>query len=209
MRPSLTRLTLPRINASSLARYIAVSIWLSVTPSSLLRRAMLPSVSPFFTVSCLAPAAGLAGAAGMGRASVRGAGAVGVGTATGAGFAAGAEAAAGLGARYSGGSSRKVYSRTRRPVDHCNSIRTSRKGSLTGCKVLSRMTGRPPRLSIASCRPISAGLSSMPAWRNASGDASLADRESSSPGCSETISISALSGWPSAEVTASLPSPAE
>jgi hypothetical protein len=33
--------------------------------------------------------------------------------------------------------------------------------------------------------------------------------ESSSPDCSETISISALSGWPMAELTVSLPSPAE
>ena len=72
-----------------------------------------------------------------------------------------------------------------------------------------RITGLPPRLSMANCMPTSAPLISMPAWRNASGVASRACSESSSPACSETISISARSGWPRDELTVSLPSPAE
>src|SRR5690349_22421927 len=46
------------------------------------------------------------------------------------------------------------------------------------------------------------------AWRNVSSDASRAPSESPSPRCKETISISARSGWPSWDITDSLPKPA-
>ena len=134
MRPARTRLTLPRMNAYWLARNSAISIWFSVTPSGMFWRAIAPSVSPFFTSCCLADPASAAHGRRAARARTRGAGAAGAGA--GAAWPRAPRrggCAAGSGPRYSGGSSRNVYSRTRRPVAHDNSIRTSRNGSLTGC----------------------------------------------------------------------------
>ena len=209
MRPARTRLTLPLMKASWLARYSAISIWFSVTPAGRFWRAIAPSVSPFFTSCCLASVETGAAGAGAGRDSARGfVGAGAAGAAAGAGLAAGAGAAAGCGGLNSAGSSRNVYSRTRRPVDQDSSISTSRNGSLIAWLVLSRITGLPARLSTENCSPTRAELISMPAWLNASLFASRAESESSSPGCSDTISISARSGWPRAESTWSLPRPA-
>ncbi len=116
-------------------------------------------------------------------------------------------AAAAALALYSGGSRRKVYSRTSLPLDHVNSTSNSRNGSLTGCELRRRRIGVAPRRSIVKRTSERIGLGSMPACANACAEASRAAR-SSSPACSETISTSALSGWPSAEIRVSLPSPA-
>ena len=209
MRPACRRLILLPANASGLARYRAISICCRDTPSGLFCAAILPSVSPFLT-SCVPAAFAGAGASGRwticGWARTSGARAGAGAAALGAGAGV---AAIGGGPLYSGGSSRKVYSRTRRPAFQLNSTSMSRNGSLTGCVVLSLSTALPARLSTAKRRPSNTGLNSMLASRNAAFGASRAARESSSPGCRDTISISADSGCPSAESTVNLPKPAE
>ena len=81
--PDLTRLTLPPMKASGLLRSSATSIWSSDTPAGLFCAAILPAVSPLFTVSCFSPAGILSGAGtlatgartgGEGRATVAAAG---------------------------------------------------------------------------------------------------------------------------------------
>src|SRR5882672_2949223 len=114
-----------------------------------------------------------------------------------------------LGPAYSGGSSRKVYSRTSRPFTQFSSTSMSTKGSLMGWVEVSAMTYCPlGRRWTANLSDSSAGLRSTLAWRKTSDGASRAPRVSPSPRCKETISISALSGCPSAERTDSLPKPA-
>src|SRR3990170_3726997 len=70
------------------------------------------------------------------------------------------------------------------------------------------MMGRPSRLSTVNWTPLSAGLNSMPACANALPEARRASSEDSSPGCSETISISARSGCPRKDCTLNRPRPA-
>jgi hypothetical protein len=84
----------------------------------------------------------------------------------------------------------------------------STKGSFSGWLELTRMNWRPPRCSTLKRSDSRAGLNSMLAVRNASGVASLAARPAASSGDTEVSSISARSGWPSAESTVSLPRPA-
>jgi len=155
--PLRTRLMLPPMNASGLARSIATSIWSSETAGGLFALAILPAVSPACTVTCLpspdgaAACEGAAAGAGEGavavaagarepRARVAGpAGGSGAGVderACGAGVAC---ACCGCcGARSAGGSNNIVKSRTRRPEAHVLSRITSMKGSLTGRVLTSR-----------------------------------------------------------------------
>ncbi|MBM3354781.1 MAG: hypothetical protein FJY47_02955 [Betaproteobacteria bacterium] len=72
-----------------------------------------------------------------------GAGAIGPESMTGAGAGA-AGATASAGALYCGGSSRKVYSRTKRPLARCSAIRASRPSS-PGCKETISALGGWPR----------------------------------------------------------------
>jgi hypothetical protein len=90
--------------------------------------------------SGFASAGGVAGV--LGAAACSGA-AAGLGSADGAGF--GGVAAVAILVLYSGGSSRKVYSRTSLPLDQVNSTSNSRNGSLIGCELRRRRIGTPPR----------------------------------------------------------------
>ena len=139
--------------------------------------------------------------------------------------AAGAEAGGASGARlagaaatdgavtllweYPGGSSNIGYSRWIRPAGQVTSIRTSTNGSLIGATLVTFRYGWPVgRFSTEKRSNRRDGAYSMRASRKASGAATRAVSESSSPGCSDTRSISALRTWPSAEMTVSLPMPA-
>lgn len=84
----------------------------------------------------------------------------------------------------------------------------STNGSFSGCEELTRMNWRPPRCSTLKRSDRSAGLNSMFAALNASGDASFAVRPAASSPDTAVSSISARSGWPSADSTVSLPRPA-
>ena len=157
------------------------------------------------SASGFASAGGVGCACGCGCDSVA-AGGVGAGlAASAAGF--GAVAALAILVLYSGGSSRKVYSRTSLPVGQVSSTSISMNGSLTAWVLRMRSTVVEPRRSMVKRKSERIAVGSMPACAKACEEASRAVR-SSSPDCSETISISALSGWPSAERRVSLPRPA-
>ena len=109
----------------------------------------------------------------------------------------------------SGGSRRKVYSRTSRPDAQVNSTSMSMNGSFKGRSVLTSRYRRPPRslISRENRKVAKAGAYSIPAWRKASAAATLAISEGASSRVAVTSS-SALSGCPKAECTVIFPSPA-
>ena len=185
---------------------------------------MLPSVSPRRTSTELAkvPVSARAGAGAgavrgvsmRGGRSARGAGAAGAGR-TPAWAAAGCagdadEVAPATGAtasvrdappsigsrvaRTSGGSSRKVYSRTNLPLAQFSSSSRSTKGSLIGWMEVIRTKVRAPRGSIAKRRFDRVGLNSSPACLKASGWARRADSDCASSRLREVTSTSARSG---------------
>ena len=120
-------------------------------------------------------------------------------------------ATTGLGAvllAISGGSSKNVYSRTRRPVAQLSSSNKSTNGSLIGRSEVSRMTACPlGLLSTAKRMTCKAGARSIPACLKESAEANCA-RMSASSSRLAVSSISARKGWPKDEKTAILPSPA-
>ena len=107
--PALSRLTLPPMNASGLARSMATSIWSSDTSCGRWALAIRPAVSPAFTVtlpddSAVAGAAERGGAAGrVGTAEACAEGAAGAGARTW-----GAAVTLGAGRRMAGGSNSMV-----------------------------------------------------------------------------------------------------
>ncbi len=139
------------MKACGLLRYNETSIWSSDTPGRCARDAIADSVSPRLTryssavslgvdrdgAVSLAIALGGAGArsatpgAGTGAAAVGGKAVLGAGGAETIGevVAAAGGCAGGALAKAVGGSSNKVYSRTKRPVDQDNSRMTSMNGS--------------------------------------------------------------------------------
>jgi hypothetical protein len=144
-------------------------------------------------------------AAGAGR-DASGAGLLGAGSACTAGGVTGCATAGPL---YSGGSSRKVYSRVSLPPVQVSSTSMSRKGSFIARGEETLSANWPPgRRSTSKRKSNSALFKSMLACRNASWEASAALSDSASPGCTATTSISARNGWPRYDCTLSLPSPA-
>ncbi|MCZ7562249.1 MAG: hypothetical protein M5U30_21310 [Burkholderiaceae bacterium] len=199
----------------------------SVSPERVVTSSVAPDAA---AVDGVAVRAGLAAAV-LGRALAAGLLAAGAGLADAAGTAAGVGATCALGVRVvatlgvticcvaappptvsrapirsSGGSSRKVYSRTNLPDAQFSSTIRSTKGSLIGCAEVIRTTAeRSGRRSIENFNAVSAGLNSSPACRKASGAASRALSEPSSSSPSEVTSTSARNGWPSADWTVRRP----
>ena len=149
--PARSRLTLLPSNAVLLLSNKATSIWSRLTPSGFTSAAIFPSVSPRFTARDASlpdePSAETAASPdviGFARffdsiatgaadcSSTFGAGCI-----TGASVLISGATTDGAGVTLlmlfaSGGSSRNVYSRTKRPEDQFSSIKKSRNGSLTG-----------------------------------------------------------------------------
>src|SRR5580765_353723 len=112
------------------------------------------------SVGCASGLVSAGGVAGVLGAACSGA-AAGLGSADGAGF--GGVAATAILVLYSGGSSRKVYSRTSLPVGQLSSTSSSRNGSLIGCELRMRSTGVEPRRSMVKRTSERIGFASMPA----------------------------------------------
>ena len=108
----------------------------------------------------------------------------------------------------SGGSRRKVYSRTRRPVGQFSSTRKSRNGSFTGRPEEILSTALPPlRFSTLKLRSFNTLEYSTPAWLNTSAGARRAVIPLNSSGVAESVT-SARKGCPRPDSTVNLPSPA-
>ena len=145
--------------AASLTGSVAGSFAASVAGSAAgsLAGSLAGSAEASFAGSFAASAGALGAGAMTGAAGAMGS--MGLASTGGGGLAASGAGAAGLGAGgaaaiwsralYSGGSSRKVYSRTRRPLPHCSSMRISTNGSLTGAVVVTCRMRWPPRRSSA------------------------------------------------------------
>ncbi len=148
---------LPPSKASWLARNRPTSICSKETPSGLVSPAILCSVSPRLTSRWFCPSTGCsAGFCDVPRLRIlasalpRSSSSIGVAACVPEGclLASAGLAIAGAGggkplAATSGGSSRKVYSRTSRPAGQFSSRSMSTKGSLIGLSEVSRMTGWP------------------------------------------------------------------
>ena len=234
--PRLSWLMSPLMKASGLARSSATIACSSDTPRSR-SRAISDSESPdlagpYSVGNADADAGAGAGTATTGVDAGRGAGAMGCtagccggATTAGAGAAGGATGArtiafegAATGAWIAGCSGASTargaatsaeYSRTSRPCPHSTSTRNVSNGSLIGCSLVTRITGRPrpssadvkrrlDTISSGPCRPMRAKVSA---------DGTRASSCSSSAGSLDTIGISARNGSPIFDFISSCPSP--
>ena len=233
--PWRSRLTLPRMKASGLARNSATIAWSRETPLSRARSRAIPDrVWPLCTgasVPAASAAAAGRGAAGTGAGAATGAVAValagagfGVGVGVGAGTGAGAGsrtirldgAAAGASitgsataVAVSGAATSAEYSRTSRPCPQSTSIRKLSAGTCTGVALVTRTTARPfASWANWNCSsPTSPSGRDRPTRSNVAADASPTVARSSSPGSLEITGISATSGCPGLDRTRILPRP--
>ena len=216
MAPAFSRLTLSPRKASGLLRNKPTSICSRETPSYWVSLAILRNVSPGCTTRPF-PSAGLAAvsAATLGCADGRAPilpeawrPSAEAAPRTVSTTRASATGRAVCFAAISGGSSRKVYSRTRRPAGQLSSTRKSRNGSLIGLDEVTLTTAFPPgRFSTAKRKSRRTLAKSTPACLNTSCGAKRADIPANSS-LVAPISSSARKGCPRPESTVNLPRPA-
>ena len=227
--PCLSRLTLPRMKASGLARSSAIIArsrltWLPRATTL----AICDKVCPRWTITLPSAAGAAAGAAtargragaGAGVVAVDGAGALTLSAAAGAGAAsramvlesvpAGATiSGSATASALDGASTSAEYSRTRRPWPQSASIRKLSDGVSTGVCEVTRTTALPCALRVSSncsspTRPVGR---CRPTRSKVTGEANATRRFSSSDGSAETTGISASRGWPGLDRTRMSPKP--